>query len=960
MAFNPFHGFRKYQKTLLAGLTIFCMLIFVLSTGLGKGDFFGLMDYTPSGRAKAEKAATLYGKTVSAEDVAELQRQRRLAEEYIRTALALGQQEVLRKVEGELMSLIKADENAVRVINQAKSLHQFLPWFARQQGADAQRILQMLQQNAMQLQGLQAGYLSAKREVEAAITNDLLELLQQDRQMLTQPPGQLYFGGSVGNLHDLLDFMIWLKQADRLGVQLAPEDIGKMIKAEALGQLTRQGFKLLDDGMYRTYRNITPEIMTKALGDEFRVRIAKAAMLGFNTRPEDAFLPPAVTPLEYWQFFRKERTESEIALLPISVKNKDFLTEAGTPTEDELKSLYEKGKIFEPAPALAHAAFKQPERMTVEWVQGRADSQWYQEQAHRALQVLNGTLQATAASTLPLSGLPAVTDVLLPLAFELSLIGKYETDAKFRFPAASWLDPWRYNLHDHNLNRVENAASLLGQAIAGTATGSSALATPLAYLATGYGFEAKDRLRIGQELILNGALNTPWTTAGLAYGISPRHDYRPLGEVRQHVQERLLDGVARDLVHANLTKVVDELYRLSEGGADRLRKKHNFTRPALIAAAVGQTVAAAAGGDTWLAAPLFYSSQVTVQEIKEVQQQASRLLLAGSSGLPFLAAAMRYDEESLPEQLARGYLAKAIPEYHLQHGTTSLPRSRFNIGDDPGLAPLKQSFSALPGTEGRERNFEQLFFPDFFSSYMPKRWPRMESQQGFTDPQQPDAIWNVSAEPFVYWRTGTLMPYVPSFDEAKPQVEESWRIDKARKLAQAEADKLAAEATKAGVDSIKVLKDGSKHSGSLFHLDHVARLEKPIFAFAAREMDGNTYRPYRIPANKVEYPSADSLNKLLDLKEKGQVAVLADRPETTYYVAALVDRIQPDESAFYNDFSRYHAALLGLIEQDNRYRERLREAVVQQLQKDAGLAIDPDYEKKFNNPRESTTDEAGE
>lgn len=960
MAFNPFHGFRKHQKTLLAGITVFCMVIFVLQSGLGRGDFFGLFDRPMQGRGKSEKAAVLYGKTVTAEEVVDLQRQRTLAEQYIRTAIGLGQQEVMRRVNGELMSLLKSDENSQRAVNQIV----FARILAFNTGRQSQQwyfqYVQQIPQFVAQLQSLQAGFLSAKRETEAYLVRQLAEVIQQDRQMLSQPPGHLYFGGTTTNLQDLLDFKIWLHQADRLGVNLSNKDIGQMIRQEALGQLTGEGLNSLERMIENTYRNLDKETLAKSVGDEFRVRIAKAAMLGFNTRPdpeESYVVPSPVTPFECWQFFRAARAESEIALLPISVKHKDFLTEAGTPTDEELKTLYETGKLFEPTPGLSRPAFRQPERIEVEWVNARVDSPWYQEQAKRALEVLKATIQATAGFLAPLGGLPAVTDTVTPLVFDLSLIGKYETDAKLRFESASWLDPWRSNLHEQNLNRAENAVSLVGQAMAGTTAGSAALTAPLAYLATGYGFETKDRARIGNELILHGALLTPWSTAGLAFAISPREDFRPLAAVRQHVQERLLDGLARDLIHANLTKLVDELYRLSEGDADRLRKKHNLAQPALIAAAVGEITGAAVGADSWQTAPMVFASQVAARELKEAQQLASLHFLASSARLPFLAAALRHDEESRPQQVAREFLAKAIPEYRLQHGRTSLPRNRFNIGDDPGLAPLKQSFGSLPappGPDGRERTFDQLFFPDFYNAYMPKRWPRMESQGGFVDPQQPDAIWNVSAEPFLFWKTGYLSPYIPSFDEAKPQVEDAWRVDKARKLAQAEAEKLAAEAKKAGPDALRVLKDGSKHSGSLINLDHVARYEKPIFAFASREMDGNTYRPYRIPAAKVAFPAVDFLNKLLELKDKGQVAVLSDRPETTYFVATLVERILPDEAAFYTDFSRYHAALVSLIEQDTHYRERYREAVVKRLQDDAGLQIDEAYKKKFDNPRASS------
>ena len=57
---------------------------------------------------------------------------------------------------------------------------------------------------------------------------------------------------------------------------------------------------------------------------------------------------------------------------------------------------------------------------------------------------------------------------------------------------------------------------------------------------------------------------------------------------------------------------------------------------------------------------------------------------------------------------------------------------------------------------------------------------------------------------------------VPAFAEAKPKVEEAWRFEKARKLAEEEAEKVAAEARKSKGDADRVLKDGSPHSGKVF------------------------------------------------------------------------------------------------------------------------------------------------
>src|SRR5882724_2502867 len=89
MAFNPFHTFRKHQKTMFAGLTIVCMLTFVLSSGLGRGDFFSYVTDRIGYRSVQEKdkAALLYGQVVSSQDVNDLQRQRTLANVYMRTAI---------------------------------------------------------------------------------------------------------------------------------------------------------------------------------------------------------------------------------------------------------------------------------------------------------------------------------------------------------------------------------------------------------------------------------------------------------------------------------------------------------------------------------------------------------------------------------------------------------------------------------------------------------------------------------------------------------------------------------------------------------------------------------------------------------------------------------------------------------------------------------------------------------
>ena len=80
MAFNPFHGFRRHQKKMFAALTIFCMFIFVLQSGMSGGDWFTMFGDWIAGRTSGPKPqASLYGKDVEPGTVAKTQAMRVIA-----------------------------------------------------------------------------------------------------------------------------------------------------------------------------------------------------------------------------------------------------------------------------------------------------------------------------------------------------------------------------------------------------------------------------------------------------------------------------------------------------------------------------------------------------------------------------------------------------------------------------------------------------------------------------------------------------------------------------------------------------------------------------------------------------------------------------------------------------------------------------------------------------------------
>ena len=77
MAFNPFHTFRKHSKVVFAGLTILCMGVFVLSSGMGRGDFFSQISDWATSRGGRAPAVTVAGKDYNQMDVEQVRVQTR-------------------------------------------------------------------------------------------------------------------------------------------------------------------------------------------------------------------------------------------------------------------------------------------------------------------------------------------------------------------------------------------------------------------------------------------------------------------------------------------------------------------------------------------------------------------------------------------------------------------------------------------------------------------------------------------------------------------------------------------------------------------------------------------------------------------------------------------------------------------------------------------------------------------
>jgi hypothetical protein len=1019
MALNPFHAFRKHQKTLLAVLTIFTMFIFIL-TGFSGG--IGSRGGSGSGGEKAKPVAKVYGEELYLYDFQKLREQRELANLYMILALQGGHEVIIGRAERELIPMLKDERDTplremvkqvVDAWNKAFSTKKgsgdpfSLAMYYRMISDDSPRsprwllarstfllgddkkgqreLLDLLTKMMAQDARLVPLYLQIRDPVYFQQFLQYLSYIDPNaalRAQLTLQSDPLYFGaGSLENVRDLVDFKIWLHEADRLGIKISPESLQKMIAQEGFDQVTEKGMKeaistTLGSARYRN-RKPTPDLLEQSLNDEYRVRLARLSLLGYEALPPEISvvgapgMPPrivrreavplAVSPYEAYKYFSDNRSEKTVVLLPVNA-DQLIASEVPAPPDAELKKLYEQYKNREADPGSPEPGFRQPPRRTVEWVRAKPSDAFYKEQAKKdqdrqreavlaAMQVAAGSLSATGQAP----AAPVVS--VLPRKFDLVLESFYSPDRdrpsitsltfeeRDRYRTPSWLDNYNSKLHASSLNRPENVAALVGQAVGVGGTKGTILSAPAAFQGAGWASEAKQRARRWSELILAGAAPGPFgllTAPGIAWTMEPKRDYLPLKAVKAEVEETLRERLARSAIDENFKTFQEELNRLAGSSGEGLLQRERTGDPKLVAATIGLAVGGNVTGNP-LAAPFAYSGVVTEQEMRARGREAASLVLGGQ--LPLLAPLQVYERQTLPQQRARLYIADAIKRYGFESGRSDRPSDRFEILKDDGLKVLRDAY--LKGH-------------DFVAANRPKDFYRLfEVRTRF---YQPRTVEENSLDSPLYWITSEEAAYTPTFEEARPRVLERWQLSRAGVEAKKKAEEIAAQVKKEaggnGKEAARILRQKAADlNTNLVTLDKVSRLTtSPTPAFmAASAMGGSDYKRYTVPDDKVEYPSARFLDEVLKLGTEGEVKVLHNRPETTYYVAVLENKpttVNADD--FYVEYSLQNKgrALIDQYDQDEHVRLKFQEGVLAQLQKTAGLYIDPDVEKDFNRRRD--------
>jgi hypothetical protein len=793
MAFS-LHGFRKHQKLIFAALTILCMVTFVLCSGMG-GDLGDRIVYLFGGRGSKVQLATLNKRSVTDTDLRQLKTQRRLADNFMIKATKAALKNMEDYVKGEASTKIEERTN--------------------------------------------------RQQKYGPMIIDL-----KARQAKTK-----YFEGGY-KVEDLLDFMLWRGEADRLGIELNDQAVRALVLAELHHFIRSEELRRLEEEVRRSGQNVSLDMIINALREEYRVRLAQVALLGarpgMNAKTKGdkqggfiADVPTrwryVPTPEQLWQWHKQNRSTTRLAILP--VKAEDFLKDIKAPDEAELEQFFRQFKAVKKDPASEKPGLEVPQRISVKWVAVEPTSFPMEVEVRTFITLdqlnfpaVNPSLPAMATAIQLLTG-PVAWDQHLKIGYDnlkksqaYALPPGYNASLAFRFTK-------------EGLELPSTTASLIGFA----AYAPTAFTAPLNYQAAAYArvektvkplIEAEYRKRevlLGKELLAIFDLS-PLRSAYYYAQLNP--ELLPVPEDLKSAQalELLSDkyaalGGTMASIPGGPFQVLPALYwkdppKLEPGLPARLAgseedsrdlKYYSMSREPLPFAAVREQL-------DWRRRYELAHHFAGLIMMKVKQDLEAESIRGNPTAMDRRLDTLRKDF-SLTVEFSKDY---ADPALRGQKKTLTLLEEggakdvdRFDVARAEGLSPLRLAFESpkildeINLTEGRVMKKNALkpdeFWRLFFDETEPhglakagivgvlKQWPPDLEKAIRSD--EPDPIrqllplWiETSQAPFLFWKTEDKLPHVPqNLAEVRDAAIYAWRIDKARLEAEKYAQKIQKE-----------------------------------------------------------------------------------------------------------------------------------------------------------------------
>ncbi|HEY7157254.1 MAG TPA: hypothetical protein VH575_25095 [Gemmataceae bacterium] len=857
MAFHPFKHFRKHQKVYLAGLTIMTMIIFVFSFGAAD-PFQSALRWIGLTSHHGDPVLKLYGKTLYTDDLDKVRWQRQLASEFLLFGaappqgffppLALGKsiQSIQKRFGGDpSKGPMEEPSNPVR---------------------EALRIMQEGMMSSFQVppdMRLNA-YMNSLRRVEeilATIENNPEQASAVDaiatrlaiQAWLFDPqrrPNDFYFGGSP-RTEELLDFLVWKQQADKLGIVLTPADVSRAVnRAWGNDEFLKPDGKFESNELVvrffqtnqKIQKRLTPRDLLDALTDEFRVSLAQQALLGKasgvrayrDTADAIHHSPAAATPDEFYKYYQDQRTTLAVSMLPIAVE--DFVKKVqAKPSEEDLRNLYERYKDEEPSPSRRQAGFKQPRRVKVQYFSYRPEGPFAKKVAAKATELLPLFYLGEAANPFPAGGGVAhAARLAAPIGLETHIHNLYQQyrreeanralkydkrdDSSFQPRFGQGVD-----LSERSRAEAQAPLSALGKLLGVAGTGGTPLAVPVTLLATNEVYERATAAAFASTM-LAGASSSPLTAITLPTRYL--HSAQPLEAVRARMIESFENGLAKEIMAKNAENVREEIDKLLKPGS----------------------------------------------------------------------------EQKLDEYVKNAVAEHGLENYHSMNG----PQTRQEILDDPDPA-LKELQTAYDALKDHQNPFpRERPRPDFASAMLHDftQTPRGDEQGKAKQPFRSHQFLSQSGEEnWVYWRSEDHKARRREFVDIRDQVKDAWYLEQARKLARDEARRIDDELKQqrlAPADAVKFLRE--QKQGEVFELTNVAHLQSKVTnVLPGHKFTASDFQPYVVPKERIAYPPDNFVAQLLlKLKERGDSLVIADRPVRHFYVAVLMEKPQvPERREFY-------------------------------------------------------------
>jgi hypothetical protein len=885
MAFHPFKHFRKHQKVYLAGLTIMTMIIFVFSFGAAD-PFQSALRWIGLTSHHGDPVLKLYGKTLYTDDLDKVRWQRQLASEFLlygsTSPLSRSLDGILKRVQNEK----RGNENIPSPLQLAAGVVNNLNNPFMMQTKTREEIHQLVMNG---LRSVQNQFDNPDVQSNPELFRDLDTIatwlaFQAWFSNPQRPPQEYYFGGSPA-MPDLLDFLVWKRQADQLGIVLTPADVCRAVNRAAgndeflkpdVNFDNNEQVAVFLNSSQKVHKNLTSRDLLNALTDEYRVSLAKEAILGsssgvrsYRNDLDGIHHSPAIaTPDEFYKYYQEQRTTLAVSMLPIAVK--DFVSKVqAAPKEQDLRNLYERYKEEEPAAARRQPGFKEPRRVKVQYFSYRTNGPFARKQAAQMLELLPLFRLGVPVAPFAAGGglawgaslaVPADLDTAIRAQYEnyrreeAGRVVKFDKDDANIFQGASRFG-LGFDLNAQQALAAQAPAATVGQLLGLAGTGATPLAAPVTWMGTN-DLSERATLTLYSSSVLAGASSSPLTA--LTLPTRYLHSVRPLEEVRGQMVERIETNLAARLMESHVLAVRKEIDKLL----------------------------------------------------------ASR------------------DEAKLNE-----YLKKAVAENGLDnfHSMTKTQTRQEMLDDlDPALKALRTAYE-----QSMEDPFNPFAFfrrqprPDFVSA-MFHNFVVLEKDEPTRSIKPFKSLFEDSS--WVFWRSEDKPAHVRPFNEVRAQVKDAWYLEQARKLAREEARRIDDELKKqrlAPADAVKFLRE--QKQGEVFELTNVAHLQSKVAnVLAGHKFSASDFQPYVVPKDLIAYPPDNFVAQLLKLKERGDSLVLADQPVRHFYVAVLMEKPQvPERQEFYSIYNSRGADNILWTQMIDARQRKYAEKVIKQLRAEA-------------------------